>query len=645
MQLTIDQALQQGVAAHKEGKLQDAERLYRAILESQPKHPDANHNLGVLAVSLSQIDAALPLFRAAIDANSKIEQFWLSYIDALIKAKQFENAQQAIKQAKELGFLRDKIDYLAGRLPPKTQKFVTSTVNPPQETVNRLMDHYHSGRFNDAVKLAKSITHDFPEYPLAWKVLGAVFGSTGRISEACDANQKAVALTPEDADAHSSLGATYKELGRLDEAEASCRHAIALQPDFAQAHYNLGIILHEMGQLDDAEESYKHAIELKPDFDQAHFNLGNMLNGLGRLEEAEASYTKTVELKPGRAEAHNHLGNTLQQLGRFEETESIFNKVIELQPDHAEAHNNLGYTLHELGRFEEAKASYQTAIALQPDFSVAHSNLGVVLQELGKLGEAIRHFDLGGPVFKSLERLYINEDYDELFRRIDSISKLDPKNIGIAALSAFVAHQLKRNDPYPFCPDPLDFVLQRNLVEYDQEANSILEGIVQEADKYELVWESRTTKCGFQGLPNYFDNPTENAACLERILLETVDDYYDKFKHDTNSFIRLWPKTRRLTGWYNRLLKNGYQTAHIHPTGWLSGVIYLKTVSFPDKEEGAIEFSLHGHDLPLVDKNYPRKLLKPKKGDIILFPSSLFHKTIPFSQDTERCVVAFDLKQ
>ena len=47
MEQTLEQSLQQGVAAHKEGKLQDAERLYRAILQSQPLHPDANHNLGV----------------------------------------------------------------------------------------------------------------------------------------------------------------------------------------------------------------------------------------------------------------------------------------------------------------------------------------------------------------------------------------------------------------------------------------------------------------------------------------------------------------------------------------------------------------------------------------------------------------------
>ena len=75
MDLTIEQALHQGVAAHKGGQLQEAERLYRAILQSQPGHHDASHNLGVLAVSLNKVGEALPLFKAALDANSKIEQF------------------------------------------------------------------------------------------------------------------------------------------------------------------------------------------------------------------------------------------------------------------------------------------------------------------------------------------------------------------------------------------------------------------------------------------------------------------------------------------------------------------------------------------------------------------------------------------
>ena len=104
VELTIEQALQQGVAAHKQGKLQDAERLYRAILQAQPQHPDANHNLGVLAVAVDKVDESLPLFKTALEANPKIEQFWLSYIDALIKERQFDNVQLVLEQAKTVAW-------------------------------------------------------------------------------------------------------------------------------------------------------------------------------------------------------------------------------------------------------------------------------------------------------------------------------------------------------------------------------------------------------------------------------------------------------------------------------------------------------------------------------------------------------------
>ena len=101
MQLTIEQALQQAVAAHREGKLNEAENIYRAILQSQPNHPDANHNLGVIAVFLNQIEAAVPLFTAALETNPNVEQFWLSYVEALVRAERLEDAKQAIKKAKK----------------------------------------------------------------------------------------------------------------------------------------------------------------------------------------------------------------------------------------------------------------------------------------------------------------------------------------------------------------------------------------------------------------------------------------------------------------------------------------------------------------------------------------------------------------
>ena len=98
MKLTIKQAIQKGIASHKEGKLQEAEKFYRGILGVQPNHPDANHNLGVLAVSVNKADAALALFKTALEANPKIEQYWLSYVDALIKLDRLDDARQLLTQ-------------------------------------------------------------------------------------------------------------------------------------------------------------------------------------------------------------------------------------------------------------------------------------------------------------------------------------------------------------------------------------------------------------------------------------------------------------------------------------------------------------------------------------------------------------------
>ena len=212
MELTIEEALQRGVAAHKEGKLQEAEKFYRGILGVQPNHPDANHNLGVLAVSVNKSDAALPLFKTALEANPKIEQFWLSYIDALIKEQQFENAKQVLEQAKMQGVAEEKLNVLEAQLVSIDQTKNANSASPSQELLNSLLGHYQNGRFNDAEKLAVEITQEFPGHQFAWKVLGAVLGATGRKSEAVDANRTAVKLSPQDAAAHSNLGIMLKEL-------------------------------------------------------------------------------------------------------------------------------------------------------------------------------------------------------------------------------------------------------------------------------------------------------------------------------------------------------------------------------------------------------------------------------------------------
>jgi tetratricopeptide (TPR) repeat protein len=260
--------------------------------------------------------------------------------------------------------------------------------SPSNIEVNDLLEYYQKGQLALAESLAKAIIHKYPDYQFSYKVLGVLFKQTGRVKESLIANQRAVELSPNDAEVHCNLGNTLKELGRLKDAEACYRKAISINPDYAEIHYNLGITQQIFGRLEDAEVSYKKAIAIKPDYAEAYNNLGVTLRELGKLEDAEACYKKAIAIKPDYAEAYNNLGVTLKELGKLEDAEACYKNAIAIKLDYAEAHSNLGFTLQELGRLQEAEKSYKKAITIKPDYAEAHSNLGNTLQELGRLQDA-----------------------------------------------------------------------------------------------------------------------------------------------------------------------------------------------------------------------------------------------------------------
>ena len=342
MELTIDQALQQGIAAHKEGKVQKAERLYRSILSSQPQHPDVNHNLGVLAVGVGQVDAALPHFKAALEANPKQEQFWLSYIDALIKLGQMDNARQVLNQGKIAGLKSGKLDQLEAQLGKSVSSIssVIKTTNPSQEQLDDLISLYNQRNLQEALVQGNTLAQKFPNSHTLLNILGAVYSGLGRHEEAVAGYNKAIELKPDYAETYYNLGATLKELSKHEEAVVSYNKAIELRPYFAEAYNNLGSALNKLGDYEKAVTSYNKAIELKPDYAETYYNLGSVFHELERYEESIARLTKAIELKPDYVEAYNNLGNSLNKLDRHEEAIASYNKVIELKPDFAGAYSN-----------------------------------------------------------------------------------------------------------------------------------------------------------------------------------------------------------------------------------------------------------------------------------------------------------------
>ena len=128
--------------------------------------------------------------------------------------------------------------------------------------IKNLLDHYQNGRYDEAEKLALLFTQEFPKHQFGWKVLGSIFGQTGRKSESLKANLKAAQLAPKDIEIHNNLGITLQELGRFKEAEESYRQAIVLKADFSDAYLNLCILLERNNNLDDALIAIKEAKEI-----------------------------------------------------------------------------------------------------------------------------------------------------------------------------------------------------------------------------------------------------------------------------------------------------------------------------------------------------------------------------------------------
>ena len=551
-----------------------------------------------------------------------------------------------------------------------------------QHILGLALQHHSAGRLLEAESIYHQILQTNPEQPQALHMLGVIASQAGNHDAAVELISKALNFNPVDAEAHFNLGNVLRSLGRQDEAVASYRKALAIAPDYTEAHFNLGNVLNELGRLNEAVVSYNKTLKIAPDYAEVHNNIGNVFKDLRRLDEAVASYCKSLAIEPNSIVALNNLGNALKELGRFDEAVVSYNQALDIDPNYGVAHLNLGNALKEVGRLDEAVANYQKAIAIDPNYANAHTNLGATfkelgrfeeailshrkaliikpnlveahenlgntLQELGRLEDAIHSYDLAGTDFskaKSLECHYALKRYKDFYLRLDKFIKWEKVNLHISAISAFVSHQLKRDDPYPFCKTPLDFLRVGQMRDHSDNADSLIDRLVKDLKNRDAVWEPYgvTTKFGFQTRDNLFFNPKDDLAELDRIIKGEINSYYSEHKTQSCLFMELWPKELELTGWFVRLMENGHQATHIHPTGWLSGVVYLKLPETLEQNEGAIEFGLHGYGFPILNDNYPRILHHPEKGQIVLFPSSLFHETYPFTTDDERLSIAFDL--
>ena len=227
MELTVDQALKKGVEAHKAGKLKEADRYYTHMLKVQPKHPDANHNMGVLAVSVGKVQESLPFFKTALEANPSIAQFWLSYINALIKLNRMADAKAVFDQAKSKGAKGDGFDKLEQILSISSDKG-SNVQEPPPYELKPVVDFFNQAKLHQALEQANILLQKFPNSATLYNIIGASNKGLGQLDAAVESFERALFIKPDYAECYNNMGAALTDQGKPEKALKALKESLAI---------------------------------------------------------------------------------------------------------------------------------------------------------------------------------------------------------------------------------------------------------------------------------------------------------------------------------------------------------------------------------------------------------------------------------
>ena len=515
-----------------------------------------------------------------------------------------------------------------------------------------------------------------------------ILQSLGQLEEAASLLKKAIDVNPNNPDYNYNLSVILLKQGQLEEAEIFSRKSIELQPNFVFAYSNLGIILRGLGHLKEAEITLRKAIGMKPDYADVYCNLGLILSDLGqidgdhrKLQEAASLSRKAIELKPDGIDAFNNLGSILNHLGELEEAQVIIRKAIQLQPDNALAHSNLGSILKDQGQLEDAKLCWLKAIEINPNFAVAYGNLGTVLVDQGKQLEAIDYMKKSIEIDSTLEKsyfelgqqLYLRGEYQSAIEYLEKKDSERCKSLHLGCLLsldkqeefhkmyALISHQ-------KICNPEIGAIADHSNVIYKHKVNStfcnesmnyvVVERIGRESfseeHRHELIAYLKENENnarsqallnnGLQSSGNLFARNYPFIVGMRDAIEKQIEKYKLKFKDSGEGFIKNWPKQYYLNTWAITMKKGGFLRKHNHTHGWLSGSFYIHVPKREkDDDAGNISFTYEGPDYPSKGTDFDSITKNIETRDICIFPSSLFHQTIPFESEEERICFVFDV--
>lgn len=422
-----------------------------------------------------------------------------------------------------------------------------------------------------------------------------------------------------------SLGARYHEAGQLPQAEALYRRVLELDTDNADALHLLGVLVDQLGQHDKALELIKAAIHRNTRNPHYHASLGNVLQDLGNLDEAVVALERALALDPRMVMALTNLGALRQQQGRLDQAIAAYRRTLQIQPDYADAYYNLATALKDQGKLDEAITALRQAIALKPNSANEHVVLAGYLLE--------------------------QHDFSAALQACDNCLKLAPRNIRALGFKSVALTELGHREALHALVD-FDTLIARQHIQAPAGFANLAEfndALITHVRAHPSLVNNPPTGATRGGghTDELLVEPKGPFTVFEQIINAAVTTYLQSLpSRPDHPYLAQRPRAWRLTVWGVLLRAEGHQVAHIHPGGWVSGVYYAKLPAVIDTavgdHAGWIEF---GHP-PLefhAEAIAETRAVKPEEGLLLLFPSYLYHRTIPYKSEQERVSIAFDV--
>lgn len=382
---------------------------------------------------------------------------------------------------------------------------------------------------------------------------------------------------------------------------------------------------HGAGDLAGAHNLYHEVLSAQAEHPDALHLLGVLAIQAERFEEAVGLIERAVQASPENSDFYSNLGVALRALGRESQAAQVLQHALVLNPAHPNAIYNLAVCQRNLGRLDEAVQSMIGALARQPDAAERRLDLAGLLLESGRFSEA-------------LEACYACLDLTPTDMQAISYTAMALAQCHgpSAAAQLLVPEQVIRPRHLPLVGDWRDEAqLCAALTRYVTEHPSL------------RVPSARATTLGRQ-TSELIGGGTPIADALEALIEIAVREYLQAIPVDNgHPYLRVRPPRWSLTAWGVVLDDGGHQASHVHPSSWVSGVIYVSLPPSMEQarsgQDGWIEFGCVPDEIPLTSAPALRQLA-PQQGLMVLFPAYMQHRTIPFSSSTPRVSIAFDAR-